>query len=246
VAIASALHTLVADSDQGEVFVDRARVVSRFPPLSVEPDAVVVLWDSLRSGRVRYVPSSKKQPDRCTEIEGAPDVIIGVVSDGSVRKDTQRLPPLYARAGIPELWLVDTRKEPLRFDIHLLQEGRYVRVEPDAEGWSRSERLSRSFRLTRRKTPVGTWGYRLEWRAGRGGPAALHNPLRRSGRPRTSAPCRKRAAVILDCVSFPPNSPHFTSQFCCRPVGSGRIPRASSTCPLLTPRILVNLRRLAG
>jgi len=166
VAIASTLHTLIADGDQGEVFVDRARVVSRFAALSVEPDAVVVLWDSLRSGRVRYVPSSKKQPDRFTEIEGAPDVIIEVVSDGSVRKDTQRLPPLYARAGIPELWLVDTRKEPLRFDIHVLQDGRYVRVEPDADGWSRSERLSRVFRLTRRKTPVGTWGSRLEWRAG--------------------------------------------------------------------------------
>ncbi|HEX3532511.1 MAG TPA: Uma2 family endonuclease [Thermoanaerobaculia bacterium] len=159
VAIASTLHTLVADGDQGEVFVDRARVVSRFAALSVEPDTVVVLWDSLRSGRVRYVPSDP-------EIEGAPDVIIEVVSDGSVRKDTQRLPPLYARAGIPELWLVDTRKEPLRFDIHLLQDGRYVRVEPDAEGWSRSERLGRFFRLTRRKTPVGTWGYRLEWREG--------------------------------------------------------------------------------
>jgi Uma2 family endonuclease len=159
VAIASTLHTLIADGDQGEVFVDRARVVSRFAALSVEPDAVVVLWDSLRSGRVRYVPSDP-------EIEGAPDVIIEVVSDGSVRKDTQRLPPLYARAGIPELWLVDTRKEPLRFDIHVLQDGRYVRVEPDAEGWSRSERLSRDFRLTRRKTPVGSWGSRLEWRTG--------------------------------------------------------------------------------
>jgi len=96
VAFASALHTLVADSDQGEVFVDRTRVVSRFAALSVEPDDVVVLWESLRSGRVRYVPSD-------TEIEGAPDVIVEVVSDGSIRKDTQRLPPLYSRAGIPEL-----------------------------------------------------------------------------------------------------------------------------------------------
>jgi hypothetical protein len=45
--------------------------------------------------------------------------------------------------------------------------------------------------------------------------------------PRTPTACRTRTAVLLDCVSFPPNSPHFALQFRRRPVQSGRIPGAS-------------------
>jgi Uma2 family endonuclease len=33
----------------------------------------------------------------------APDLIVEIVSDSSTRKDEERLPPLYARAGIHEL-----------------------------------------------------------------------------------------------------------------------------------------------
>lgn len=162
VAITGALSSFVVARELGEVFVDRARVTSRFAGLSVEPDVVVVLWESLQTGRVRYVPASSKKPDRYTEIDGAPDIVVEVVSDSSVRKDTQRLPPLYARAGIPELWLADTRGGEVRFDIHPLQNGAYVRVEPDGEGWVVSPGLGVAFRLTRRKTPMGSWSYTLE------------------------------------------------------------------------------------
>ena len=44
-------------------------------------------------------------------------------------------------------------------------------------------------------------------------------------------------------VSFPPNSPHFASQFRCYLIQSGRIPGVSSTFPLRAPRPPVNLRR---
>jgi Uma2 family endonuclease len=163
VAITLGLGPVVIEPEIGEMFVDRTRVVSRFAALSVEPDVVVVLWESLQAGRVRYVPAASKEPDRYVEIEGAPDVVVEVVSDGSVKKDTQRLPGLYARAGIPELWIADTRdEETMRFEIHVLRGGEYVPVEPDAEGWVESERLGVSFRLTRRRTRIGTWGYRLE------------------------------------------------------------------------------------
>src|SRR3984893_15854975 len=47
VAIASRLHGFVAEQGRGYVFVDRARVVSPTASLSVEPDVVVVLWESL-------------------------------------------------------------------------------------------------------------------------------------------------------------------------------------------------------
>jgi Uma2 family endonuclease len=162
-AIHAVLHLLIA-GPRGEIFVDRARVTSRFAGLSVEPDVVVVLWDSLKSGRVRYVPAAVREPDRFSEMEGTPDVVVEVVSDGSERKDTKLLPPLYARAGVPELWLVDTRKNKIRFQIYMLRDGKYVTVEADTGGWTRSPRLGFAFRLIRQKTPVSTWHYILEHR----------------------------------------------------------------------------------
>jgi Uma2 family endonuclease len=164
VAITAGLHALVAERELGEIFSDSTRVTSPLAKLSAEPDVVVVLWESLQAGRVRYLPAASKELDRFTEIEGAPDVVVEIVSDSSVRKDTKRLPPLYAQAGVPELWIVDTRGSDMRFNLNVLQSGEYVARVPDTEGWLRSERLGALVRLSRRKTPISTWSYRLEHR----------------------------------------------------------------------------------
>ncbi|MGH9362977.1 MAG: Uma2 family endonuclease [Thermoanaerobaculia bacterium] len=161
-AILAVLHYLIADTDLGEVFVDSARVQSRLAQLSVEPDVVVVLWESLDAGRVRYVSMSTKREDRFSVMEGAPDLVVEVVSDSSVGKDTRRLPALYARAGVPEFWLVDVRGEEPRFEIRTLREDEYAAVDADAEGWFRSPRLGLAFRLARRRTQRGHWRYVLE------------------------------------------------------------------------------------
>jgi Uma2 family endonuclease len=87
-----------------------------------------------------------------------------VVSDSSEKKDTERLPPLYAQAGIPEMWLADARGEEIRFTILTLDAGSYRAVLPDAEGWTASPRLDRSFRLIRRRLDPLPWRYLLEHR----------------------------------------------------------------------------------
>jgi Uma2 family endonuclease len=148
------------------VFGDKARVYSRFARLSVEPDVVVVLHDSVRAGKVRFAPSAAKGPDRYWAIEGAPDLVVEVVSDTSEEKDTRRLPPLYARAGVPEMWTVDARDEELSFRISTLQDGKLVPVPPDVEGWTKSPLLGRAFRLLRFRTELSTWDYVLESREG--------------------------------------------------------------------------------
>jgi Uma2 family endonuclease len=163
-AISSKLQALIADQDLGQVYVDATRVCSPHARFSVEPDAVVVLWESLESGRVRYVPAARKGPDRYSAIEGAPDVIVEILSDGSVVKDTRRLPGFYAAAGIPELWLVDARGGELRFDLLCLQDGQYVPTDPDPESWRRSPRLGLYVRLVRKRTRLSTWRYVLEHR----------------------------------------------------------------------------------
>lgn len=159
--IAAVLQFLIARGNLGEVYVDRGRVSSPAVNLSVEPDVVVVLWETLDSGRVRKVPS-KKRPGRFIEMEGAPDLVVEIVSDGSVRKDLVRLPPLYAAAGVPELWLVDARGEEIRFEIQILRGGRYEKAALDSAGWTASPQLGRRFRLQRQEVRPGRWSYRLE------------------------------------------------------------------------------------
>jgi Uma2 family endonuclease len=164
-AITLKLGYLVVESDLGDVFIDRARVRSRFVDLSVEPDIVVVFGRSLEAGKVRLMPAAaRKGPDRFSALEGAVDLVVEIVSDGSVKKDTKRLPRLYARAGIPELWIVDARGEDLRFQIHALQDGSYVTADPDSEGWVRSPQLGADFRLVRRRSSPYPWRYTLQHR----------------------------------------------------------------------------------
>lgn len=166
-AVALTLGSLIVESDIGDLFIDRAQIRSRFAQLAAEPDLVVALDSSMESGQVRPAPSLKR-PDRFPALEGAPDIVVEIVSDSSVKKDYHSRPPLYARAGIPELWLIDARHEDLRFAIHTLRDGEYVPVSPDAEGWTASPRLGHVFRLLRWRRPnLGTWRYKLEMKAER-------------------------------------------------------------------------------
>jgi Uma2 family endonuclease len=163
-AIVLTLGDLIVRTDLGDVFTDSTRVTSRFAQLSAEPDAVVVFRETLASGRVRLVPSLSREADRYLAIEGAPDLVVEVVSDGSQKKDTERLPRLYALAGIPEMWLADARGMEIRFTILTLEGGSYRAVPADADGWTASPRLERSFRLIRRRLDPLPWRYVLEHR----------------------------------------------------------------------------------
>jgi Uma2 family endonuclease len=160
--IAAEIHSLVKKTGRGNVFIDCTRIVSPAAQLSVEPDVVVVLWESLESGRVREVPAAGKGDGDYVEFEGAPDLIVEVVSNSSVRKDRERLPGFYARAGVPELWTVDARKETLLFEIRRLGPDGYQVVPADGEGWIASPALGCRCRLRRSRGPLGRWTYDLE------------------------------------------------------------------------------------
>jgi Uma2 family endonuclease len=51
------------------------------------------------------------------EILGSPDLVVEIVSDSSVRKDTTLLRDAYWKAGVREYWLFDARGAEIRFDI---------------------------------------------------------------------------------------------------------------------------------
>jgi Uma2 family endonuclease len=162
-AIAVGLHAAIEDPDLGAVYIDRTRVVSPSVGLSVEPDVIALLWHSLETGKVREIEAARAE-DGFVELEGAPDLIVEILSNSSEKKDLERLPELYAKAGVRELWLVDARGESLSFQIHDLgSDGSYSLHAPDAEGYSISRVLNSALRLTRRSSgPLHRPVYKLE------------------------------------------------------------------------------------
>jgi len=153
--VVGVLWQRVKDAGLGELYTDRARVCCPEADLSVEPDVVFVSESSLDGGRVRLVPKTGKGADRYVELEGPPDLIVEIVSDASVRKDTERLPAAYYRAGVSEFWLMDARGEDLLFRIHRRGATEYEPLAPDAEGFQYSTVLDRRYRLQRSRNPKG-------------------------------------------------------------------------------------------
>ena len=198
IAIIRTFGALVLDSDLGDVQTSTTRFNSPLAAVSTEPDVVVVLRESIESGRVRLAPSVRKGPEKIMAFEGAADLIVEIVSDSSVSKDLKRLPELYARAGVRELWQVDARGKDLRFDVLSLQGDRYAAVPADAEGWCRSPVLGRSFRLVRYSQPPFPWRYRLEHRgSGDAGCRGLEPQLWSTIRGKTAARLRSKVRICL-------------------------------------------------
>ncbi len=151
------LGRIARDEDLGEVYSDRALLTHVGAVLSTEPDVMFASWETLRTGRLKFVPRETRT-DEYIELEGSPDLVVEVVSDSSVRKDRVRLRSVYARAGIQEYWIVDARAPGLELEILHLAGDAYAEA---TEGPQRSHVLARSFRLDRERNPVGHWRYRL-------------------------------------------------------------------------------------
>jgi Uma2 family endonuclease len=158
--ITAVLAFLVRQTQQGLIMADRMRLSMPAVSLSTEPDASFVSYDRLESGQVREIPGSR---GGVVELEGTPDMVLEIVCDSSVNKDTERFPELYRQAGLPEFWRVDVRGEVPRFEILHLVEGQFQpRAEP--EDWWRSAVFARSFRLTQQADRRGQPRFVLDMR----------------------------------------------------------------------------------
>jgi Uma2 family endonuclease len=158
--IGSVLHQLFKQRDAGNVFSDRTRIASLPGKLSAEPDLVCISREAIKSGRVQLIPKKSRKKGRYVEVLGPPELIVEIVNDSSVAKDTQRLPPAYFAAGVPEFWLVDAREDELIFQIHRRGDKAFVPRWSGREGYQRSV-LGRRFRLDRRRDDLGHWQYDL-------------------------------------------------------------------------------------
>jgi Uma2 family endonuclease len=147
--------------DRGiHLFTGETRVSSVAGDLSVEPDVVAVSDATIDTGRVRLVPASGSRPDRFAELEGAPDLVVEIVSDASVKKDTERLPAAYHAAGIREFWLIDARGAEVRFTIHRWEPTGYV-ASITADGHGSSTVFGCGFALVRSRNAAGRFIYDL-------------------------------------------------------------------------------------
>ena len=161
-AIGRVLGQAVFDSKMGRYFPDGMLLRNSAADLSTEPDGMFVSYDALRSERVRRI--ERKSSDYL-ELEGTPEMVLEVVSETSVHKDTEELRELYWRAGVLEYWLVDARAATPRFE--LLRHGRkgYTSTRRQAVGWMPSNVFGRSFQLTRTVDPLGDPLYVLNVRS---------------------------------------------------------------------------------
>jgi Uma2 family endonuclease len=150
----------VSRHDLGHLLCDGALLVNEAIGLNHEPDLVFCGWESLLAGRVRYVERIAGS-GRQVEVVGSPDLVVEIVSIGSVRKDTQLLPDLYYRAGIEEYWLIDARRAAIDFQLLVRGAEGFVNAPLDEEGYLRSDALKGRFKLTRALDRTGGFQYTL-------------------------------------------------------------------------------------
>ena len=155
------LGGIVAADESGYFFSDRALLTNVRASLSTEPDSMFVLYETVRSRRVRLTKGKEKG---YVEIVGSPDMVLEVVSESSVRKDYEVLRELYWKAKIPEYWLVDGREENALFEILRHGPHGYVNTRRQTGGWLASPIFGRSFRVLQKTDRLGHPIYSLEVR----------------------------------------------------------------------------------
>jgi Uma2 family endonuclease len=158
--ISTALDTLIEDEELGFYSCNGVLLTNDESGLSVNPDGCFVSSKSLES---EHVTLKEGAEGGYTELIGTPDMVLEVVSPGSVSKDKKELRQAYWEAGIPEYWLVDCRDDRMEFLI-LKSTAKGYSEARKVSGWTRSEAFKRSFRLTRKLARDGTPRFKLEIR----------------------------------------------------------------------------------
>lgn len=158
VAFTGMFYVLLGQHTVGSFVGDRMLLVHEPANLSTEPDGLFHTWETVKAGRLRLIPGKKAG---FMVLEGTPDIVLEIISEGSVTKDEVTLRDLYWKAGIAEYWLVDARADEVRFDILRHSKDGYEPT-PLADGWLRSDILARSFRIEKSLDPLGLPQYAVQ------------------------------------------------------------------------------------
>ena len=142
---------LVKTAKSGLYFPDGMLLTSLEADFSCQPDLMFVSNATLRRKLVRLTSGAD---GGYVEVEGCPDMVLEVVSQSSVDKDTVPMRELYWQAGIREYWLADGRDDRLQFDILKHASKGYVAAR-HTSGWLKSTVFGKSFKLTRETNRLG-------------------------------------------------------------------------------------------
>jgi Uma2 family endonuclease len=159
-AVTLAVGNWVERYDLGQIFTDGMLLVNEKADIANEPDLMFCRWETLASGRAE-LKETKPGSGRSVELVGTPDLVVEIISRSSATKDAVTLKERYALAGISEYWLIDCRRSTIRFDLLALRGQKYRVVKPNAAGARHSPILDAHVQLTRTKSPVNTWRYKL-------------------------------------------------------------------------------------
>ncbi|MBI3822075.1 MAG: Uma2 family endonuclease [Planctomycetes bacterium] len=153
--------TGIVKTEKRGLFIPDGLLLSNFAAdICGNPDATFVSNDTLRSDLIRFIEG---KDGGYVELQGSPDWVLEVISKSSLHKDDVVLRRAYWEAGVREYWLVDARKEPLRFEI-LQHTARGYIARRKKDGWMKSDVFGKSFRLTQSTNALGHPEYSLEVR----------------------------------------------------------------------------------
>jgi Uma2 family endonuclease len=155
--IFATLIPIMVDEDLGEFYPDGILVRNKKAMVSNNPDGVAALWETIESGRVRFIERNGQE----VILEGSPDWMMEIISNSSVAKDTKVLRQAYHDARIPEYWLIDARGDDIKFQILHWRKAGYVAATVK-DGWQHSRVFGRDFQLVRKRNRRGAWHYTLE------------------------------------------------------------------------------------
>lgn len=157
-AVTAGLSRFVGANRLGRLCGRGVVMVNRTAGMAGNPDAVFVSNESQAARRVRQLAD---RDGAGVGFEGTPDMVLEVVSPGSVKKDTVTLKEAYFAAGVAEYWLVDARGEDLAFDILKHGPKGFVATRKPG-GWVKSGVFGKAFKLTRGTDPQGNPEFTLE------------------------------------------------------------------------------------
>jgi Uma2 family endonuclease len=160
--IGAVVRNINRSFDLGEYFPDGTLVTNEEAGFSTNPDLTFVLWHTLEAKKVILVPR-RGVKGQYLELIGIPDLLMEIVSKGSVRKDKHILREAYHRARIPEYWLIDARGAAIDFKLLGWRRTGYVAVAA-RDGWLRSRVLRHELKLERVRHRLGLWQYTLHAR----------------------------------------------------------------------------------
>ncbi len=152
------LGQLIEELDLGDFLPDGLLIANADADISGNPDATFVSHASFEEEKVNLVEG---RIHGFTLLEGSPDMVLEIVSDGSVEKDYEVLRDAYFTAGVKEYWLVDARVSPPQFEI-LRRARTKFRTSKKQDGWLKSDVFGKLFRLTEKVDRRGQPKYRLE------------------------------------------------------------------------------------